>query len=81
MNLIRLIIFTALIPGFVVVYIPFTLHRHEEVLDIGVFKYVGLLVITLGLVFYTWSALNFLLKGKGTPSIWFPNNRIYMHDN
>jgi len=78
MNLIRLIIFTTIIPGLVVGYIPYTLYHNQEIFDIGIFKYIGLFVITLGIALYMWSALSFLLKGKGTPTIWFAKHLKFL---
>jgi len=78
MNLIRLIIFTALIPGLVVGYIPYLLRNYSEAFDIGVFKYFGLLLITIGIVLYVMSVLSFLFKGKGTPTIWFAKHLKFL---
>jgi len=78
MNLIRLIIFTAIIPGLVVGYIPYSVHNYLEIFDIGIYKYFGLFVITLGFALYLWSALSFLLKGKGTPTIWLAKHLKFL---
>jgi len=70
MNIIRLIIFTLLVPGFVVVYVPYSIYNQTQMMDIGIFRYFGLPIIPIGFLLYLWSAINFLLQGKGTPAIW-----------
>ena len=71
MNVFKLIFFTIVIPGFVVGYVPYTLYNYRQVFEIGIFRYVGLILMILGVSLYIWSAMNFLLRGKGTPAIWF----------
>ena len=71
MTLIRLLLFTAIIPGLVVGYIPYLLRSGQDIFELGIFKFFGLGFILLGMMFYFSSALSFLLKGKGTPTIWF----------
>lgn len=78
MNLIRLIIFTAIIPGLVVGYIPYLLRSYSGLFEIGIFKYFGLILFTLGIILYLMSALSFLLKGKGTPTIWFAKHLKFL---
>ncbi|RLD23463.1 MAG: hypothetical protein DRI70_09360 [Bacteroidetes bacterium] len=78
MDLIRLILFTALIPGLVVGYIPYLLRNYSETFDIGIFKYIGLFLIAIGFILYLMSALSFLLKGKGTPTIWFAKHLKFL---
>ncbi len=71
MNVIRLIIFTIVIPGFVIGYVPYSLYNHQEIFEIGILRYSGLIPIGLGVLLYIWSSLNFLLIGNGTPAMWF----------
>ena len=78
MRLLHLFIFSVLIPGFVVGYIPFTIYRNHEIFDKGILNYFGLFLITLGIGLYLWSALSFLIKGKGTPSIWFAKHLKFL---
>ena len=78
MILIRLIIFTVIIPGLVVGYIPYLLRAYSKLFDIGIFKYFGLLIITIGIILYSMSVLSFLLKGKGTPAIWFAKHLKFL---
>jgi len=69
---IRLIIFTILVPGTVAGYIP-----HRLVNEVGpdwnkpTLKWIGLVVIILGITIYLVCAISFLLRGLGTPMIWF----------
>ncbi|MEK7251535.1 MAG: isoprenylcysteine carboxylmethyltransferase family protein [Bacteroidota bacterium] len=68
----RAILFTVLIPGTIAVYIPRGLARtYSAQFDPGLFRYVGLLLMLSGFLFYLLSAIAFLIKGGGTPAIWF----------
>ncbi len=71
MNVIRLIIFTIVVPGFVLGYVPYSLYNAQETFGIGFFRYTGLILISVGVLLYIWSVLSFLIKGNGTPAIWF----------
>lgn len=72
MKCIRLIAFTILVPGVVAGYIPYSLlNDYSQRFEIGILKYLGVILIILGGLFYCWSALSFLLRGGGTPTIWF----------
>jgi protein-S-isoprenylcysteine O-methyltransferase Ste14 len=68
----RLIIFTILIPGTVAGYIP-----HQLVTTVPAdwnkpgWKWTGLIIIIIGAGIYLICAMSFLLKGLGTPMIWF----------
>jgi protein-S-isoprenylcysteine O-methyltransferase Ste14 len=69
---IRLIVFTILVPGTVAGYIP-----HQLIKNIDAdwqnqpLKWIGFLIIIAGIIIYLLCAINFLLKGLGTPNIWF----------
>src|SRR5215204_4477156 len=70
---IRLIIFTILVPGTVAGYIPYRLvNEVAATWDKPTLKWIGLAVIIIGIVFYLVCAISFLLRGLGTPMIWFP---------
>ncbi len=71
MNALKLIVFTLIIPGFAVGYVPYTIYSSQQIFEISIFRYVGLILIPLGVLIYMWSAINFLRQGKGTPAIWF----------
>ncbi|RMD87884.1 MAG: isoprenylcysteine carboxylmethyltransferase family protein [Calditrichaeota bacterium] len=72
MNFVRLVWFTLLIPGSVTVLFPYLLLKiYPQRLELGIFKFSGVIFLTTGAFFYFWSALLFLIKGGGTPAIWF----------
>ena len=66
------ILFTILVPGTVAGYVPYLFMRNRMPdLNTGFFHWAGLLVMALGIFIYLWTATSFLLRGKGTPAIWF----------
>ena len=68
----RGIFFTILVPGTVAGYVPYLLMRNRgQDMNMGLFHWVGLVIISFGILIYGWTALSFLLRGKGTPAIWF----------
>ena len=69
---IRGLFFTVLVPGTVAGYVPYLLMRNRlSDISTGIFHWVGLLIMCLGIFIYLWTAISFLLKGKGTPAIFF----------
>jgi len=69
---IRAILFTLLIPGSVAVLIPWLLSRSfATTLDLGPGRFAGIPVLACGAVLYLTSVLSFVVRGKGTPAIWF----------
>lgn len=69
---IRLIIFTILVPGTVAGYIPHRLvNEVAESWSNPTLKWIGLAVTILGIAIYLLCAISFLLRGLGTPMIWF----------
>lgn len=71
MNTIKSIIFTLIVPGFVLGYVPYILYDAQGSFGIGILRNIGWLLIALGTLLYAWSVLNFLIEGNGTPAIWF----------
>lgn len=68
----RSIVFTLLIPGTIAGYMPYWLIKNTKPdMHLGVLHWVGIMFICLGILFYIWTVISFLLKGKGTPAIWF----------
>lgn len=64
-------LFTILIPGSVGIFFPLVLiSLFPDDLTFGLFKYLGVLVLIVGLVFYFMSVLSFMKLG-GTPQIYF----------
>ncbi|MGH9601794.1 MAG: methyltransferase family protein [Terriglobales bacterium] len=67
--LIKLLIFTILIPGTFGVYIPYWLASSRPPdFDLGGLRYFGLAPILVGAGFYFRCALDFAFKGRGTPA-------------
>ncbi len=69
---IRAIFFTILVPGIVAGYVPYLLKRNRlPDLIIGNFHRAGPIVMGCGILIYLLTLTSFLLRGKGTPAIWF----------
>jgi protein-S-isoprenylcysteine O-methyltransferase Ste14 len=69
---IRAVLFTLLIPGSVAVLIPWLLSRSSSTaLELGPGRYAGIPLLVLGAILYLLSAWSFVVKGGGTPAIWF----------
>jgi len=69
---IRLIIFTTIVPGTVAGYLPHRLIQdiHEDWQN-QILKWLGLGLTITGILIYAACAISFLVKGLGTPNIWF----------
>ncbi|HEY1206300.1 MAG: isoprenylcysteine carboxylmethyltransferase family protein [Bryobacteraceae bacterium] len=70
----RALIFTILVPGFVAGWAPWMLlaSGHEvRAFDAGPWRWAGLAAIVAGAAGYLLCAADFVLKGGGTPAIWF----------
>ena len=69
---IRGLFFTILVPGTVAGYVPYLLmgNRLPDI-NTGWFHWAGLLIMLTGILIYLLTAISFLLRGKGTPAIWF----------
>jgi protein-S-isoprenylcysteine O-methyltransferase Ste14 len=69
--LMRTLIYTILIPGSVVLFIPWLLINFwDSAANFGFFRYFGLLVMIVGLFFYLFAVAAFF-SIKGTPMIFF----------
>ncbi len=69
---IRAIFFTILVPGTVAGYVPYLLMRNRlPDMNMGIFHRAGLIVMGFGMLIYLLTLISFLLRGKGTPAIWF----------
>jgi protein-S-isoprenylcysteine O-methyltransferase Ste14 len=69
--LLKTLIFTVVGPGTVTVLVPYLLLSSQSVplsVQIGIFRYFGVLPILLGALMYLWCALDFTFAGKGTPA-------------
>ncbi|HEY8185049.1 MAG TPA: isoprenylcysteine carboxylmethyltransferase family protein [Pyrinomonadaceae bacterium] len=71
MVILKTIIFTFLVPGSVTVLIPYWLLSSPSApppMQLGVFRYLGVLPILIGAAFYFWCAWDFTFTGRGTPA-------------
>jgi len=67
----RFIMFLILVPGVVMVYIPYRiLVRYDKLIGIGYWKYGGYIFLIAGGILFLCSIAAFFLHGKGTPTIW-----------
>jgi len=69
---IRGILFTILVPGTVAGYVPYLLIEDRVPdMDLGPWHFGGIVFFAIGALIYLVTALSFLMRGKGTPTIWF----------
>lgn len=69
---IRAIFFTILVPGMVAGYVPYLFMRNRfPDMNIGLFHLIGLIAMGFGILIYLLTLFSFLMRGKGTPAIWF----------
>ncbi|MFX0016035.1 MAG: methyltransferase family protein [Promethearchaeota archaeon] len=70
--IIKTCIFTIFIPGTVVIFIPWFLSSlWPQKINLGATHILGILLISIGFVFYCYSGISFLITGEGTPMIFF----------
>ena len=74
----RSVIFTLLLPGLIAGYAPYWLVTGSTPmpLDLGVFRWLGLLPLGLGLVMYLNTTWHFGAEGRGTPAPWDPPRQL-----
>jgi protein-S-isoprenylcysteine O-methyltransferase Ste14 len=70
MLFVRAILFTIFMPGIVTVYVPILLLAGKAPAGNG-WRFLGLLPIAAGAVGYGACALEFILRGGGTPAVFF----------
>jgi len=78
---VRALIFTVLVPGFVAGWMPWRLlhsGREVRVFDPGFWRWAGLALALAGIAGYLLCALDFLLKGGGTPAIFFTRHLRFL---
>lgn len=71
MTALKTLIFTVLVPGTVAVLVPYRLVSSptaRATLAIGSFRYLGAVLIAIGVLIYLWCAWDFTFAGKGTPA-------------
>lgn len=66
-RLVKTLVFTAVVPGTVGVYIPQTLKGDGAKLPVP-FSWIGVALILCGAAIYLWCAWDFAVKGLGTPA-------------
>lgn len=76
MNMLKTLIFTILAPGTVTILIPRWLLAAEHSEPTGVFRFVGLIPLAIGIAIYLWCAWDFATAGKGTPAVFDPPKRL-----
>ena len=70
--ILRTTCFLLLIVASVLCYIPFFItRRYDYIVNLGFFRYSGLLLIVPGAFFVLTAIVSFINKGKGTPAIFF----------
>src|SRR6185436_7629210 len=66
---VKTLIFTILAPGTVTILLPgWVLSSQTDRFNIGVFRFLGLVPIVIGVLIYLWCAWDFTFAGKGTPA-------------
>ncbi len=71
MVLLKTIIFTFLVPGTVTILVPYWLLSSRSAppsMQLGIFRYLGVLPILTGASIYFWCAWDFTFVGRGTPA-------------
>ncbi|HUS12268.1 MAG TPA: isoprenylcysteine carboxylmethyltransferase family protein [Pyrinomonadaceae bacterium] len=79
MVLIKTIIFTIFIPGTVTILIPYWLLSSASAptpIQLGAFRYFGMLPLLIGIAIYVWCAWDFTFAGKGTPAPFDPPKQL-----
>ncbi len=79
MAYLKTLLFATVVPGVVVVLVPYLLLSRDFQLlafRVGEFRYVGILLMALSGVGWAWGAFNFAHVGKGTPSPFDPPKRL-----
>ena len=76
------ILYTLVVPGSITVLVPFlilTLEFRLIPMPLGIYHYLGLIPICLGMVLYLWAAWEFAITGKGTPSSISPPKKLVVN--
>lgn len=71
------LLFTILVPGTVVGWVPWRLHGNAPATDYPVLRWTGILLIALGIAIYGHTAFwGFALRGRGTPAPIAPTKKL-----
>jgi protein-S-isoprenylcysteine O-methyltransferase Ste14 len=76
MNLLKTLIFMAVAPATVTIYLPYALMPSSHAPQLGSLRYLGLLPIIVGAVAGCWCAWDFAFKGRGTPAPFDPPKEL-----
>jgi protein-S-isoprenylcysteine O-methyltransferase Ste14 len=76
MNLLKTLIFMAVAPATVTIYLPYALMPSSHAPQPGSLRYLGLLPIIVGAVAECWCAWDFAMKGRGTPAPFDPPKEL-----
>lgn len=68
MNMLKTLIFMAIAPATVTIYLPYALFPSNHAPQDGSLRYLGLLPILVGAGIECWCAWDFAVKGRGTPA-------------
>ena len=70
MIIIKAILFIILVPGTVIIYIPYWLLSTANLSDgpLGIFHCAGVLPAAIGMAILFWCVYDFVVAGKGTPA-------------
>ena len=74
-------LFTILVPGFATVAIPYILlssGTNGLTFHLGVWRLVGVSLIALGAGIYLFCGWEFAFRGKGTPAVWDPPQKLVL---
>jgi protein-S-isoprenylcysteine O-methyltransferase Ste14 len=73
------VVFLFLILPFFLAWIPYKILISPNIsypFDIGLFRFIGLVPIILGVVIYFWCSHSFVFLGKGTPLLFTPTKYL-----
>ena len=70
MIFIKTLAHTLLIPGSVLVFVPYLLVRERDptLLDLDAWQLAGAVWIVVGIVIGSWCTFDFMIRGRGTPN-------------
>jgi protein-S-isoprenylcysteine O-methyltransferase Ste14 len=76
MNLLKTVIFMAVAPATLTIYLPYWLLPSAHAPQLGSFRYLALLPILFGACVECWCAWDFAMKGRGTPAPFDPPKEL-----
>jgi protein-S-isoprenylcysteine O-methyltransferase Ste14 len=76
MNLLKTLIFMAIAPATVTIYLPYALLPPQHAPLTGSLRYLGLIPIIVGACIECWCAWDFAVTGRGTPAPFDPPKEL-----